>query len=346
MINRRHALLLGSGCLAGLALITRGAVAQSKYPERPIRLVVPVTPGGITDALGRQWAHAMKALLGPVVIENQPGGGGVVGTAAVAHAQPDGYVILLGGTGPLVLMSIAASHPLYDPVKDFAPVSILVLTAVTIVVNPSVPAGDLNELAAYAKANPGRLSYGSAGLGTINQVAGELFKSLTGAYDIVHVPYKGSGQAITDLIGGQILMAVVGVTGQVLELHQTGKLRMLAVTTPTRIIAAPDIPTAVEQALPIIAQASFGLFAPAGTPSAIANRISDATRAAMDDHAFREKLIASGFEPYPDSSPEAARRFVQDEIDRLRPVVKAIGLKVGMRNDRSKTAQREPITIL
>src|SRR5215471_9720375 len=117
MINRRHTLVLGSGCLAGLAPIAGDGFAQSKYPERPIRLTVPVTPGGITDTLGRQWAHAMKALLGPVVIENQPGGGGVVGSAAVAHAQSDGYVILLGASGPLVLMSIAASQPPYDPVK-------------------------------------------------------------------------------------------------------------------------------------------------------------------------------------------------------------------------------------
>ena len=321
MISRRHALLLGAG-----ALIPRDSAAQSKYPERPIRLVVPFVPGGITDAVGRLWAERMKALLGPVIIENLSGGGGVVGSTAVAHAQSDGYAILLGATGPLILAPFAANQPPYDPARDFVPISILGVAPVSFVVHPSLSVRNLNELVAYAKANPGKLTYGSPGVGTINHLTGELFKSLTRTDDIVHIPYKGSGQAITDLIGGQILMAIVGVSGQVRELHQAGKLMMLAVTAPARISAAPEIPTAVEQGLPgIIAEAFYGLFAPAGTPTAIVAQVSDATRTAMGDDGFREKLIALGFEPYPDASPAAARRFVQGEIVRWRPVIRRSG---------------------
>ena len=297
MLDRRHALVLGACSLAGAALTPRRAVAQ-KYPERPIRLVIPFVPGGIPDVVGRQWAHAMQALLGPVFVENKPGGSGIVGTASVAQAQPDGYTILLGGTGPLIINPIAASHVPYDPARDFAPIAILVVAPVGIVVNPSLPVRTLKDVADYAKHNPGKLSYGSAGVGTINHLTGELFKLQTGTDDIVHVPYRGSGQSIGDLVSGQILMAIVGVNDQMLGLHQAGKVKMLAVTSPTRMIAAPDIATAVEQGFPgMVAQALFGLFAPAGTPDAIVDQLSTATRTAMADDGFRQKLIASGFEP-------------------------------------------------
>jgi tripartite-type tricarboxylate transporter receptor subunit TctC len=330
MFNRRHTLALGS-CIAGVALMTRGGVAQSKYPERPIRLVIPYASGGASDAIGRPWADKMKALLGTVVIENQAGAGGMLGTAAVAHAQADGYTILLGTAGPQVVSPTAAGHPPYDPVRDFTPIAILAVSALGIMVHPSVPARTLNDLVAYARANPGKLSYGSAGVGTINHLTGELFKSLTGIADIVHVPYgKGGGQLVSDLLGGQVPIIVLNVNGQAIELHHSGKLRMLAVTAPARLSAAPDIPTAVEQGFELIARNFYGLFVPAGTPAAIVERISEATRAAMADEELRESLIGSGLEPYPDSSPEAARRFVEDEVNRWRPVIIRIGLKLGM----------------
>jgi tripartite-type tricarboxylate transporter receptor subunit TctC len=323
MINRR-AVLAGSGALAGIALIPC-ALAQSQYPVRPIRLVIPFAPGGLIDAIGRQWAHAVKALLGPVFVENQAGGGGSIGAAAIARAEPDGYSLLLGGGSMLIRPASDAQSTL----TDFAPISILVVAAFSIAVNPSVPAQNLTELVQYAKANPGKLSYGSTGAGTFSHLAGELFKSLTGLNDVVHVPYKGGAPAISDLISGQIPMALSAVTGQMLDLHRSGKVRILAVATPARLVAAPDIPTAVEQGLPgMIVQNFSGLFAPSGTPIAIVDQISEATRAAMANAEFREKLIASGFEPCSDSSPEAARRFVEDEIDRWRPVIKAIGLKL------------------
>jgi tripartite-type tricarboxylate transporter receptor subunit TctC len=263
-------------------------------------------------------------------IRREPGGaGGAVGAAAVARAQPDGYTILLGGTAALVLIPAAARQAPYDPAKNLEPISILGLTAMTIATHPSVPGQNLKELIDFAKANPGKLSYGSGGAGSIAHLTGELFKSLTQTSHIVHVPYKGGGQSITDLISGHIPMVATSVTGQVLELHRSGKVRMLAVTTAARVIAAPDIPTAVEAGLPgMIAQNFFGLFAPAGTPKAIVEQIAQATGRAMADDEFRQKLIASGFEANLDSTPETARRFVEGEIGRLAPVIKAIGLKL------------------
>jgi len=314
--------------LAGMLAAGGPAWAQN-YPERSIKLVLPFVPGGITDTVGRLWAEKMKGLLGPIFVENQGGAGGAVGAAAVVRAQPDGYTLLLGGTAALVVIPATARQAPYDPAKDLEPISILGLTAMTIAIHPAVPAQNLQELIDFAKANPGKLSYGSGGAGSMAHLTGELFKSLTQTSHIVHVPYKGGGQSITDLVSGHIPMVATSVTGQVLELHRSGKVRMLAVTTAARIIAAPDIPTAVEAGLPgMIAQNFFGLFAPAGTPKAIIEQIAQATGRAMADDEFRQKLIASGFEPHLDSTPETARRFVDVEVSRWTPVIKTIGLKL------------------
>jgi len=328
-MQRRDVLTCGLAALSARALAPLRALAQSKYPERPIRLVIPFTPGGVNDAIGRPWANKMKSLLGTVVVENMGGAGSSLGAAAVARAPPDGYTILLGGAGSHVINPIATERPLYDPIKDFEPISILGVTGLAIVVHPAVPVRTLKELIDYAKANPGKLSYGSAGVGSMTHLTGELLKSLMHAPDIVHVPYKGGGPLITDLISGQIQMIAQSVTGQVIELDRTGKLRMLAVTSPARLIAAPDIPTAVEAGLPgMVSQNFIGLFAPVRTPGAIVERIAQATRNAMADRDFQQAFIASGFEPYADSSPEKAKRFVEDEIARWTPIIKAIGLKL------------------
>jgi tripartite-type tricarboxylate transporter receptor subunit TctC len=329
MMQRRDALTFGLAALSARALAPLRAFAQSKYPERPIRLVIPFTPGGVNDTIGRPWANKMKTLLGTVVVENMGGAGSSLGAAAVARAPPDGYTILLGGAGSHVINPIATERPLYDPIKDFEPISILGVTGLAIVIHPAVPVRTLKELIEYAKANPGKLSYGSAGVGSMTHLTGELLKSLVHAPDIVHIPYKGGGQLITDLISGQIQMIAQSVTGQVIELHRTGKLRMLAVTSPARLIAAPDIPTAVEAGLPgMVSQNFVGLFAPARTPSVIVGQIAEATRSAMADREFQQSFIASGFEPYVDSNPEKAKRFVEVEIARWTPIIKAIGLKL------------------
>jgi len=316
-------ILLGAGLLG-----PQPAFAQAKYPERPIRLIVPSAPGGVADAVGRHWADRMKALLGPVVVENQGGAGGLVGGAAVARASPDGYNILLGSAGVLIVIPIA-SHASHDLARDLTPISILGVVPVGFVVHPSLPAHNLEELVHYAKANPGKLSYGSSGAGTMTHLAGELFKSLTGTGDIVHVPYKGAGQSVADLISGHVPLVSLNVSGHVIALHRSGNVRLLAVTTPARLIAAPDVPTGIEAGVPnMVALNFYGLFAPAGTPKAIVEQVAQATGRGMADDEFRQKLVASGFEPSLDSSPEAAQRFVDGEIGRWRPVIKAIGLKL------------------
>jgi tripartite-type tricarboxylate transporter receptor subunit TctC len=326
-MRRRDLLALGLAALPAVGL--RRASAQSKYPERAIRLVIPFPPGGVYDAVGRPWADRVKPLLGTVVVDNIGGAGGSLGTGAVARAQPDGYTILLGGGGAFVITPIAASRPPFDPIRDFDPIAVLVTTGLAIVAHPSLPVKTLPELIDYAKHNPGKLSYGSAGVGTMNHLAGELLKSLTGTDDIVHVPYKGAGPSLTDLISGQIPIASVNVTGQVIELNRSGKLRILAVASPGRLSAAPDIPTAVEQGLPgMIAQNFIGLFAPARTPPAVIDQVAQATLAIMGDEPFLRSLVASGFEPYPASTPEKARQLVADETARWTPVIKALGLKL------------------
>jgi tripartite-type tricarboxylate transporter receptor subunit TctC len=328
-MRRRDIVAAGLMAIGAPALARRSALAQSKYPERPIRLIIPFPPGGVYDAVGRPLADRMKPLLGTVVVENIGGAGGALGAAAVARAQPDGYTLLLGGGGALVLTPIASSRPPFDPIRDFEPIALLVTTGLAIVVNPSLPVRTLSELVDYARSNPGKLSYGSAGVGSMNQLTGELFKSLTGSADVVHVPYKGGGPAITDLISGQIPIATPNVTAQIIELHRAGKLRILAVTAPERLAAAPDIPTAIEQGLPrMISQNFIGLFAPARTPPAIIALIAQAAQGVMADEAFRRSLVASGFEPEPASTPDKTRRLVEDEIVRWTPVIQGLGFKL------------------
>ena len=262
-MRRRDVLGLGLSAAFGGLAAPGHAFAQSKYPERPIRLIVPFVPGGVNDVVARLWADRVRTHLGTVYIENQGGAGGAVGATAVARAQPDGYTLLLGGAGSHVLNPIAMSKPPYDPIKDFAPIAILALTALTFVVNPAMPVHTLAELIAYAKANPGKLSYGSAGTGSMTHLGGELFKSLAGTPDIVHIPYKGTGASLTDVMAGQVPMIVANVTGPVLGLAKAGNVRLIAVTSPQRLMAAPDIPTAVEAGLPGMIAVNFtGLFAP------------------------------------------------------------------------------------
>jgi tripartite-type tricarboxylate transporter receptor subunit TctC len=324
---RRQFLRLAA-CAAALPVISRVASAQT-YPSRPIRLVVPFPPGGAFDTIGRPLADKLKPLLGAVVIENIGGGGGSLGASQVAHARPDGYTILMGGTLPHVNEALLKNRPLYDPLKDLDPIAVAAVNFLGIAVHPSVPAKTLQELIAYAKANPGTLSYGHVGIGSLNHLAGELFKSLTGTLGIVQVPYRGAGPAITDLISGQIPMAVVAVTGQVIELHRSGNLRVLAVTSPARLIAAPELPTAAEAGVPgLVVTNSLGLLAPAGTPNEIIEQIAWATHAALADPAFERQLMELGFEPDLDSNPEKFRRSLEDDIAHWMPIVQALGVKI------------------
>jgi tripartite-type tricarboxylate transporter receptor subunit TctC len=324
-MRRRDVLALGAAALPAVAL--RSARAQAKFPDRPIRLVVPFPPGGVYDAIGRPWADRMKVHLGTVIIENQGGSGGALGAAAVTRARPDGYTILMQGPAINVINWVAVARPLYDP-KDLEPIALLGSARFAIAVHPAVPAKTLAELVAYAKANPGKLSYASAGTGSMNHLTGEWFKSLTGT-DITHVPYRGTGPALTDVIAGQVPMIVPAVTGQLVELHQAGKLRILAITGLPRIAALPDIPTAIEAGLPaLVSQQYIGLYAPAGTPAPIVAQISNATRTAMAEAEFRGILTVIGFVPADDTSPETMRAVVAQEFAHWTPVIRAIGLKL------------------
>jgi tripartite-type tricarboxylate transporter receptor subunit TctC len=229
----------GAAALAGSARSAGAAL----YPERPIRLILPFPPGGVFDIIGRPWADKVKTSLGTVFVDNQPGAGGSLAAQLVAHAPADGYTIFLGGSTIHLTEMILREHPLLDPMKELTPVSMVAITCFAIVVNPAVPVHSLGELVAYVKANPGKMAFGSAGTGTLNHLSGELLKSLTGITDLPHVPYRGAGPAIADAIGGQIPIIIPAMTNQVLEFHRTGKLRLLAVTNPTRIAIAPDIST-------------------------------------------------------------------------------------------------------
>ena len=329
MITRRDFLADGLTALSAQFFTLHSVFAQSKYPDRPIRLVVPFPPGGGYDAVARPWAEKIKPLLGTIVIENMGGGGSSLGAAAVARARPDGYTILLGGSSTHITEALLKNRPLYDPIKDLQPISNIALAPFALAIHPAVTARNLGEFIAQAKANPGKLSYGHAGVGSLNHLTGELFKSLAGIPDFVQIPYRGSGPATTDAISGQIAMVIPAVTSALLEYHRTGKLRVLAVTGPARLIAAPDIPTAVESGLPeMISQQSIGLFAPTKTPRGIVEQISQASRRALAERTYQQLLIESGFEPDVDSTPEAFRRLIEEDIARWTPVVKTIGLKL------------------
>jgi len=327
-MRRRDILAFGAASLLVAGLRPCPAFAQAKYPERPIKLMVPFSPGGVTDIVARHWAEKMKTLIGTVYVENQAGGSGVVGTADVARSQPDGYTILLGNTSTQVINPIVMPRVPYDPAKDFAAITMLCISAPSIAVHPSVPARNLKELIEHAKANPGKLSYGSPGAGTLTNLAGEMFKQFT-ATDIVHVPYRGAGPAITDVISGHIPIMMANVTSQLLDLHRSDKVRILAVTSPSRLKAANDIPTAAESGVPNLVLVLFNaLFAPAATPRPIVDQIAQATRTAMADQEFIDALVKSGFEPVTDSGPDQLQRFISQEHERLLPIIKATGFKM------------------
>jgi tripartite-type tricarboxylate transporter receptor subunit TctC len=324
-MNRRDALKLGLAAAGTLA--APRAFAQASYPSRPIKLVVPFSAGGVNDIVGRQWGERMRPLLGSVVVENMGGAGGNIGVQEVQRAEPDGHTILLGSTSTMVLNTMNSVKVAYDPVKDFVPIGIFCVSTTSIAVHPSVPAKNVKELIAYVKANTGKLSYGSAGTGTMSHLSGELFKQLTETTDVVHVPYKGAGPGIADLVSGHIPMMSPNVTGQLLEFHNTGKIRILAVNSPARLKAAPDIPTAIEQGVPnMVGQLFLGIYAPAKTPTPIVERLIDTSKKALAQPEFEKVLIDSGFETV-SYFGDAALKYMADEHARWKPVIDAIGLK-------------------
>jgi tripartite-type tricarboxylate transporter receptor subunit TctC len=324
-MDRRSLLASALASLAATAV----PFAARAYPDRNIRLVVPFSAGGATDVVGRLWAERMKPLLGTVVTENRGGGGGETGAAEDARSAPDGHTFMFGNTSTQVLIPAIIPNPPYDPLKDFVGVYIVCNSPTSIVVHESVPARTLQELIAYAKANPGKLSYGSAGAGTLTNLAGELFKQLIGAPDIVHIPYKGAAPGVADLASGHIPMMTPNLGGPLLGFHRTGKVRILALNATERSKGAPDIPTAIEAGLPSMVAGNLnGLFAPTGVPKPILDQIAAATRKIVADPEFQRILITSGFDPVLDSGPEQTRAFVNEETARWTPIMKATGFKM------------------
>ena len=304
-----------------------GSGRAADYPSRPIRLVIPYAAGGSGDQIGRPWAERMSSQLGPTFVENIGGAGGAIGTTAVARGEPDGYSLLLGNGSTQVIIPLTTPNPAYS-IGDFRAIYRLINSALVFAIHPSVPATNLRDLIAFARINPGTLSYGTPGIGTGNHLVGELFKQQAGALDIVHVPYRGISQATNDLVSGQISLIIAVMSVQLQQLNRAGKIRLLAVTTDSRLSGAPDIPTAIESGMPDLRyEGWFGLFAPKMTEDAIIDRIAQATRAAMAYPELQAHYRGQGMEPDSDSSPDKFQRIVDATSTSLAPVIKSIGLK-------------------
>ena len=300
--------------------------AAEPYPVRPIRLVVPFPPGGGTDITARVVGQKLAEQLATrVVIDNRPGAGGVVGTEIAAKAAPDGYTLVLVSASHTVNPSLHPRLP-YDTVKDLAPITLVAIAPGILVVSNSVPARTVREFVALAQGKPGQFVYGSAGNGTPAHLGMELLKNIAGI-DVVHVPYKGSGALITDILSGQIAATIPSLP-TVLSLVKTGKLRALAVTTVTRSGAAPDVPTMIEAGVPGYESGSwYGLLTSAGTPQTIIDRLNTETARVLRMNDVRERLLEQGLDPIGGSSREFADR-IRVEIPKWARVVKDSGLKL------------------
>jgi tripartite-type tricarboxylate transporter receptor subunit TctC len=313
----RHALVA-----VMLAICATAADAQS-YPVKPIKLIVPYTPGSPVDVLARVVTQQVAARLGQgIVIDNRPGAGTTLGTKIAASAEPDGYTLLIGATSFILSFSL---YPNLDyEARSFVPVAMLAHSPQVLVIAPSVPAATVAEFVAFAKANPGKLNFGF-GLGTLPQILGESFKLVTGT-EIASIPYKGGAQAVTDMLGGRIDM-IFGTTATLLPLIQQGKVRALAVTTQKRSKDLPGVPTMIESGLPQLALIfSAGLLAPAGTPGEIIARLNAEINEAMRAPELEASMAKLGFEPQI-WSPQEYAAFLADEARRWPPIVKAAGVK-------------------
>ena len=312
---------------AALAASPLAAGAQNPaYPERPITVVVPYAPGGGNDVLARALAGPMAQSLGQnLVVENRGGAGGSIGTRLVAKAAPDGYTLGLGGTGTLAIDPSLYPNPGYDPRKDFAPVGLIATSPLIVLVNNEMPAHNMQELIVLAKAQPGKLNYASAGVGSGIHLASVLFAEAAGV-ELTHVPYKGTGPALTDLLGGHVQIYFSSLPPAI-GLVKAGKLRALGVTGLKRSAALPDVPTVAEQGLPgFEAVLHYGLIAPAGTPRPIIDKLNVALRAALKDPEVHRHLAAEGAEPLATSPDEYAADINREET-KWRALVKKSGAK-------------------
>jgi len=313
--------------LCGMAYSASDAAAADAYPSRPVTLIVTFPPGGGNDAMARLIAAKLSTAFGQqFVVENRAGAGGGLGTRAAAKAAPDGYTLLLGFSGTLAINPSLYENVGYDPQKDFAPIGLIASTPSVLVVNPAFPAKTLPDLIAYARQHPGQINYASSGVGTVVHVSMEMFASMAGI-DIRHIPYKGTGPAVTDLLGNQVSMMMPPlqpVIGQI----TSGELRAIAMASPARSELLPDLPTIAESGVPgYTASMRYGLVAPAGTPPAIVARLNKELNAALAMDDVRARLANEGAEPLR-STPEEYRVDLRRDQDYWAPLVKKLGLKV------------------
>jgi tripartite-type tricarboxylate transporter receptor subunit TctC len=317
-----------AGLLAAMALATAAwlpAQAQDSYPSKPIRLIVPFVPGGVTDSSGRLIADVLGKRLGQqVIVDNKPGASGNIGTAQAAQAPADGYTLLLAFDGTMVINPHVFAKVPFDTLKDFAPVGKIGNATLILVANPAVPAKTLQEVIALSRTKP--LAYGTSGIGGTPHIAGEMLAQRTGA-KLEHVPYKGGGQAMTDVMGGAIPLvytAVAGAHGHV----KAGKLKAIAVSGAKRSSSLPDVPTFAEAGVPdFVVDSWVGILAPAATPPAVLARLNTELNAVLNDPVVRERLATLGIEPTP-GTPEQFRQAMQADLAAYGPIVKNAGIKI------------------
>ena len=324
-LTRRRAI---AGFGGGLALLTGLPVfAQTAYPSRTIKMIVPYPPGGTTDLLGRMVADQLQSGLGAtVVVENKPGAATSTGAELVAMSEPDGYTLLMATSTTLAINKTMYRKLPYDPVKDFTPIALVAAVPFTLICNPQLPVKTLPEFIAYAKSKPG-LAYGSGGNGSPQHLGAEMLKTAAGI-DIRHVPYRGSVPAMLDVIAGHISFMVVDLQPALPQIR-AGKLRVLGVTTPKRVAAAPDIPTLAEGGLKGFELVPWqGVVAPAGVPRPIIDRLAAQIGKLMADPATRRKLTTIGLEPLPESTPDSFAAFVKAEVERWAGIVKKSGTEL------------------
>jgi tripartite-type tricarboxylate transporter receptor subunit TctC len=314
-------------CCVAIALLLNAAAAQDGYPSKPIRLIVPLAAGGGIDFTARTTAQKLSDVLGQqVVVENQGGAGGTLGVNAVARAAPDGYTLLYHSVTGVVSSVVGKDLP-YDWLRDLAPVSLVTRFAPVQIINPSLPAKDLKEFIALAKANPGKFSYGSSGAGTAIHLASELFRSAAGV-DIVHVPYRGNAGVMPDLLAGRIAMLIDGVPPQVKNI-ESGLVRALAVTTRTRTPALPNVPTMIEQGLDYEVPYWTAIYAPAATPKAIVDKLAADIARTMKDPDVVKRLADAGTESV-GSTPQELDVFNRDQVALYRRIVSDPKLKLNL----------------
>jgi tripartite-type tricarboxylate transporter receptor subunit TctC len=314
--------------LWSLCFMVFALAAQAQpYPSKPIRFVVPYPAGGPLDTVARLLAQKVGEGVGqPVVVDNKPGAGGNIGADLVAKSPADGYTILMGAVATHAINPTLYANIPYDPVKDFAPITQVASTPNVLVLNPSVPAASVREFIAYAKANPGKLNFGSGSTGSAGHLAGELFKAMAGV-EMTHVPYKGAAPAMNDLVGGQIQLMFDNLASSLGQV-KAGRIKALAVTTAKRTPLAPDLPTVAESGLPGFDISTwFGVFAPAGTPRDALDKLHAQFARALAAPDVREKMLALGAEPV-GNRPEEFAAFIRSEAEKYARVIKASGAKV------------------